>query len=276
VYADSAVVATSQEDSTDRHLLLASASICALPLPTFAVASTAAAVHGLPFDRRLLDDIHLVRHSYTDVRALHRRVRQVSELPDVHVRTHHLDAAALGVVNGIPTVSPAVAAVTCAAQSSEEWALAVLDAAAWQTPEKLDELASITEDWPLLRGIGTVRAILPSVRVGAQTPLESLSRYRLVRQGLPEPELQLGLYDNVGLIGYADMTWRQLGVVGEADGLQKYSSRDDVIAEKAREDRIRALGYVVVRWTWGEIIHDSASVARRIHHGASVARRRAG
>lgn len=84
------------------------------------------------------------------------------------------------------------------------------------------------------------------------------------------------LHDHAGLIGYADMAWRQLGVIGEADGLAKYDSRAVYLKEKIREDRIRALGFIVVRWTWDQIIRDSASVAARIRHAATIARRRAG
>ena len=90
-----------------------------------------------------------------------------------------------------------------------------------------------------LAGIGEVRAAVPWVRSGAQTPLESLSRVRLMRCGLPEPRLQVPFYDDEGLIGIVDMYWDELGVIGEADGLLKYRTGADLIAEKYREDRLR-------------------------------------
>lgn len=39
----------------------------------------------------------------------------------------------------------------------------------------------------------------------------------------------------------------------EFDGLLKYASPADVRAEKAREDRLRELGYEVVRLTWQDL-----------------------
>ena len=60
----------------------------------------------------------------------------------------------------------------------------------------------------------------------------------------------------------ADFDWdgadEAAGIVGEFDGLEKYgrlrrdgeSVADAVIREKVREDELRALGYVVIRWTW--------------------------
>jgi len=136
-------------------------------------------------------------------------------------------------------------------------------------------LAAIADDWPRLRGIGVVRSMLPLVRSGAQTPLESISRLRLVNAGLPEPMLQYPLYDREGLIGYADMGWPELGVIGECDGLMKYQSGEVLIQEKRREDRIRALGFIVVRWTWDDIIRYSQEVAAQIWRASRLATRRA-
>ena len=43
---------------------------------------------------------------------------------------------------------------------------------------------------------------------------------------------------------------------GEADGTTKYADREVLIAEKRREDRLRALGLQVVRWTWQDLARD--------------------
>ena len=83
--------------------------------------------------------------------------------------------------------------------------------------------------------------------------LETLSRLALIGEGLPEPELQVDFHDGSGLIGRVDMWWPGLGVIGEADGLVKYGTGADVVREKVREDRLRATGRMVVRWTWSEI-----------------------
>ena len=71
------------------------------------------------------------------------------------------------------------------------------------------------------------------------------------------------------------MFWESLGVIGEADGQMKYETRVDIFNEKLREDRLRALGYIVVRWTWDEIMTDPKAVARRILVGSQISRRRA-
>ena len=275
VYADAEAWAASEGDPTDRHLLQCAAAIVSLPLETYAFGRTAAAVHGLPAPRNQLTALHLVRGIATDQRALLGRVTSTEGLPDVRIKTHDLSGDSVLTVGGIPTVSRDLAGISAAATYSPDWALSVLDGAAWKRPEALERLAAIADDWPRLRGIGVVRSMLPLVRSGAQTPLESISRLRLVKAGLPEPMLQYPLYDREGLVGYADMGWPELGVIGECDGLMKYQSGEVLIQEKRREDRIRALGFIVVRWTWDDIIRHSQEVAAQIWRASRLATRRA-
>jgi len=55
------------------------------------------------------------------------------------------------------------------------------------------------------------------------------------------------------------VTWRpdflvdDTMVLVEFDGLVKYGGTDDLVAEKRREDRLRALGHEVVRVTWADL-----------------------
>lgn len=76
-----------------------------------------------------------------------------------------------------------------------------------------------------------------------------------------------------------DFLFSELGVVGEFDGLVKYRSafrgtqavEEVVIAEEAREDELRALGWLVVRWTWREL--GTPNWLSRLAHAAEIARR---
>ncbi len=93
----------------------------------------------------------------------------------------------------------------------------------------------------------------------AGSPGESISRAGMHALGMPVPELQREFHDRHGLIGVVDFWWPEAGVVGEFDGRVKYEREDlrggrtpgeVVVAEKRREDRLRALGLRVVRWDW--------------------------
>jgi very-short-patch-repair endonuclease len=60
------------------------------------------------------------------------------------------------------------------------------------------------------------------------------------------------------------MWWREWCVIGEADGLGKYDYIAVLRREKVREDRLRALGMTVVRWTWDEMWNAPGDVVARI------------
>ena len=273
VYTSAEVLAACRDDPERLHRLLTRAAVAALPIAAHAIGPTAALVHGLPRPGDPPATVSLVREPGSDQRALRRRISLPTTLTVVAVHSHRIRPGDTTVVDGLPTVTRDIAAVTAAAACSPEWAVAVLDAVAWQRPDATAELRAIVDRWPWLRGVGTVRGALGLVRPGAQSPFESLSRVRLMGHGLPEPRLQVPFHDAAGLIGYADMTWDGWGVIGECDGLAKYVDRDDLVREKIREDRLRALGFVVVRWTWHELMNDSAAVASRIVRARAVARR---
>jgi hypothetical protein len=248
VYADSRDVGTDPADRA-QHELLCAAGIRALREPAFAFGPSATSLHGHALPAGLLGAVQLVRPLGHDGRALSRRITATDHVPPAIVRTQPLTTADVTVVRGIPTVVPALAAVSSAVSARRDWMVAIMDSAAWGNPESIALMEGYAHGLQHLAGIGDVRAALPLVRSGAQTPLESLSRVRLMRCGLPEPRLQVPFYDAEGLIGIVDMYWEELGVIGEADGLLKYRTGADLIAEKRREDRLRRQR-PVVRWDW--------------------------
>lgn len=272
VYADRDVV-EGAETPLQAHLLTATASVAAIDGTAHLFGPAAAALHGIPFDRTILGPVHVVRPVGRDSRVLRRRITAADRLDPAIVHQHDLTPDHVTSVRGVPVVSRELAAVSTSALSDPEWALVPLDAVAWQSPGTIEALGVLAEDWNRLRGIGIVRRALSDVRTGAQTPLETLSRVRLIRLGLPEPTLQAPLYDQDGLIGYADMLWEGLGVVGEADGALKYTSGRVLLEEKLREDRIRARGLTVVRWTWDEILRRPERVRDRVRDAAALQRR---
>jgi hypothetical protein len=88
---------------------------------------------------------------------------------------------------------------------------------------------------------------------------ESLSRVGMHLLGLPMPILQQEFHDSRGLIGVVDFWWPEFNLIGEFDGHGKYlreelrggqTVADVVVAEKLREDRLRACGPRMTRWGW--------------------------
>ena len=92
---------------------------------------------------------------------------------------------------------------------------------------------------------------------------ESRLRVLMANQGLPTPELQVEIRGADGrLIGRVDFLLEGVLVV-EFDGAMKYGDgADAVLAEKWREDRLRELGYGVLRISWADLDHPQETAAR--------------
>jgi len=107
------------------------------------------------------------------------------------------------------------------------------------------------------RGVRAARALLPLASIGCESPAEARSLLHLLDLGYALPEQQAEFRDRQGVMR-VDFSWPDAGLVGECDGIAKYLSADNgdgrgaaraVVDEKLREDRLRALGLRVVRWT---------------------------
>lgn len=73
---------------------------------------------------------------------------------------------------------------------------------------------------------------------------------------------QVDIHDAQGFVGRVDFLVGERVIV-EFDGMVKYGGADGrraLQAEKAREDRLRAAGYVVVRLVWSDL-----DDAERVH-----------
>ena len=85
----------------------------------------------------------------------------------------------------------------------------------------------------------------------------------MVEVGFPLPELQVRITTPDG-DAYVDFLWREQMVIGEADGLKKYTTPADLHREKLRQEHLERMGFLVVRWTWEEMYLRPAAVLRRI------------
>lgn len=99
----------------------------------------------------------------------------------------------------------------------------------------------------------------------SESVAESWSKVRFHELGFEAPVQQEQLHDARGeAIARGDFWWGGVRVLGECDGLKKYSGRssysgestaDVVRKEREREDRIRAEGIITVRWDWSDLKH---------------------
>ncbi|MFK0041248.1 hypothetical protein ACIQTW_15550 [Paenarthrobacter sp. NPDC090517] len=93
---------------------------------------------------------------------------------------------------------------------------------------------------------------------------ESMSRAQMILLNFPVPSLQGSFTLKTGHTARTDFWWPELDLVGEFDGYGKYLRKElrgkqtiqqTVMAEKARENGLRALGLSVVRWDWSDMMN---------------------
>lgn len=96
-----------------------------------------------------------------------------------------------------------------------------------------------------------------------ESPLESFSFGQMVLHGLPLPQLQVRIRTPEGDM-YPDFLWEEAMVIGEADGMGKYRTPEDLRAEKWRQEVLEQLGYRFVRWGDRDIRRSPAAVLGRL------------
>ncbi|SDJ01234.1 Transcriptional regulator, AbiEi antitoxin, Type IV TA system [Frankineae bacterium MT45] len=153
-----------------------------------------------------------------------------------------------------------------ARECGRDAAVVVADAAVHANPGDRSHIASCLErsaGWPWVR---RATDLLDLVDGRAESPLESMSRLRISDLGLPPPIPQAVLRNAHGLfLARVDFFWPQFGVVGEADGFEKYADAPMAAlrAEKLRQERLEQVGLIVVRWGWPEV-NRLATLQRRL------------
>jgi putative AbiEi antitoxin of type IV toxin-antitoxin system len=165
--------------------------------------------------------------------------------------------------------------VEAARLTTYQSAVVMTDAALNRRLVSADDLAAALEVVRRRPGASTAVKAVGFADAGAESPGESRLRVLLADQGLPTPVLQAELLEPAGtFVARVDFLFPDERVVVEFDGETKYGDRpaDAVIAEKWREDRIRELGYIVVRISWSDLAHPKRT-AERIRRAIDRARR---
>ncbi|UFU07621.1 hypothetical protein [Ruania halotolerans] len=106
------------------------------------------------------------------------------------------------------------------------------------------------------------------IRVGSRSHMESRVRLAIVWSGLPEPELNVALDDDVGgWIGDGDLVWKSKRVVVE------YQGKEHFTPSRGPMDIARREWAEANRWTYIEIVADDYyKPARRFDFLAKLAR----
>ncbi|MEU8223840.1 type IV toxin-antitoxin system AbiEi family antitoxin domain-containing protein [Kribbella sp. NPDC048915] len=172
------------------------------------------------------------------------------------------------VVDGLRVVTPARAIVEAACTSSYEAGVVLADAALHANLVTTDALITTADRYRFWHGSPAARAAVRFADGLSESVGESRLRVLMANQGLPKPRLQVEIRDENGrLIARVDFLLGTRLIV-EFDGAIKYgalkygAATDAVLAEKWREDRLRARGYHVVRTGWADFKQPEATAHR--------------
>lgn len=122
--------------------------------------------------------------------------------------------------------------------------------------------------WP---GVRQARQAASLADGRSESVLETCSRLKFAEFGLPAPELQVWIGNEWGgFLARVDFYWSEFGIVGEADGAEKYDGTDPepLAREKIRQEHLTDTGLEIFRWGWPDlrnfgIVVDRFNRARR-------------
>jgi hypothetical protein len=218
-----------------------------------AVAShaTAAAVWRIPTLGKPDPQIHLTRPR--------RKQGTLRDYPDVVVHHASVPADHIAVHDGVPLTIPARTVLDIARSQPFRAGVVAADAALRLrlcTSEELLAVLATCRGWP---GTRQARRVVAFADARSASPLESISRVAFHEYGLPQPILQalIGGYE------LADFLWSEYRVIGEADGMAKYTDAEVLRQEKLREESFAQLGFTVFRWTWRDAYRRPDALAHR-------------
>lgn len=175
-------------------------------------------------------------------------------------------------VNGVLATRPARAGIEVIASCSTEAALVTIDSLLHNgvlDRRDLVETNRRLQHWPRTLGAPVVLRLCDE-RI--ESPGESRTAYLCHAQGLPRPEPQAVVTDELGrVVGRVDFVWRREGVFLEFQGREKYyrfrrrgeSLEDYLMREKRRIELICQLtGWVCIPITWSDLERPQVLAAR--------------
>jgi very-short-patch-repair endonuclease len=106
------------------------------------------------------------------------------------------------------------------------------------------------------KGTSVMRDILDAREPGyvaLESELEARFLALVVAAGLPEPRRQVQIGDEQSWMGRVDFAYPEARLVIELDGRRHHTGMLDRDADRARDNRLAAAGWRVVRFTWSDL-----------------------
>ena len=149
---------------------------------------------------------------------------------------------------GLPVTTVSRTAFDLARRSpSIRRGIADLDALANATRFAANDVLTVADAHPRLRGVRRVPSMLNALDAGAQSPQETYLRLDLIDAGFPRPTTQIPVARPDGRWYYLDMGWPDILVAVEYDGEHHRTSRSAYFTDAERHDYLISIGWILVR-----------------------------
>lgn len=219
---------------------------------------TAAALHGMPLPWATRDS-----RLHVSVFAPEQAVRERGILGHRMLRA----SARLVLLRGKPVVSPADAWSQLAGRVTLDELVAAGDSllCGRQPKASVAELAAAAARRAGRRGVAALPEALGLLRLGAESPKETELRLLLERAGLPEPELNIDIFDpNGDWIARGDLVYRRFKVLVEYDGMQHRTDPRQYFRDVERLESLGRAGWRVNRVLKEHLNVNPAKVVHRV------------
>jgi len=178
-------------------------------------------------------------------------------------------------IDGKLVVDPIAAVFGCADELTVDQAVIMIDALITRSDDYPDlrprrpivTLADVVEkleSWRTFPGHRTIRAAIPQVRRGVESPKETETRLLIVAAGLPEPVVQHEVYDRRRFIARVDLAYPELKIAIEYEGDGHRTSKEQWRRDIQRQRDLEDLGWIVIRLTQQDLGAGSGAVLARI------------
>ena len=149
----------------------------------------------------------------------------------------------------------------------DKWLRATLDSALRQRMTNLAWIAQTVS----VRGRGhpgtsRLRALVDEYQADDEVPDSVLESFalELARATGHMPKLHWIVLDGARLIAEVDVGWPEVRMCVQLDGYAYHCTRSAFVEDRARDRALVGLGWIILRYTWGDVTHNREALIDEI------------
>jgi hypothetical protein len=133
-----------------------------------------------------------------------------------------------------------------ASRSNPDWHLAIGDAMVQKGLLTEVEIRGALIDMSSTRGILAAKRTAALVRSGSESPMESLLRWAIIADGLPEPAVNARVFDEGGWLARVDLSYPDQLIAIEYQGDHHRSDKRQWRGDIGRTRALQTAGWLVI------------------------------